>query len=291
MKKKIIGIVVVYEPNINKLICNINKYISDISCLIIWENSAISKLEKKHIIDNCVNCEKITFAGNGDNQGLGVAFNYALDIAIRYKYEFLMTMDQDSEWINFSKYLFRINQISDYKIGIFGPTVVNVFDECRLEKNLKKDEISYAEFVISSGAIYRVDVLSTLGGFADEYFIDAIDEEICFRACAHGFDTVCVHSSFLLQEFGAYKKRRILGKNFATSNYSPFRYYHITRNHLWLAKSKYVNKSQKKIMIYNYVLSPIIKVFFEKDTIKKLIAIFKGIVDGLYKRPLERRKI
>ena len=289
MNKKIIGIVVIYKPDINKLIYNINKYICDISCLIIWENSPLSNSEKKSIIDKCVNSEKINFAGNGINQGLGVAFNCALDIAVKDEYEFLMTMDQDTEWINFSKYISKINEVSDFKIGIFGPKVINVFDNYSLKKIFDNDEISLTEFVISSGAVYRVNVLSTIGGFAEEYFIDAIDEEICFRACASGFDTVYIHDSFILQEFGSYKKRRIFGKSFATSNYSPFRYYHITRNHLWLAKSKYVNNSQKKIMIHNYVLCPIIKVFFEKDTIKKLIAIFKGIVDGIYKQPLERR--
>lgn len=289
MNKKILGIVVIYKPNINKLISNINKYIDDISYLIIWENSTLLRSEKNLIIDNCINSEKIIFAGNGINQGLSIAFNYALDKANKCRYEYLMTMDQDSEWINFSNYLSKLKQINNSKIAVFGPKVINVFDDHFFEND--NDEVSLTDFVISSGAVYKVNILSTIGGFADKYFIDAIDEEICYRAFASGYETVRINSSFLLQEFGKYKKKKILGRSFATSNYSPFRYYHITRNHLWLANSKYVNKHQKKVMIYNYVLCPVVKVFFERDTFKKLIAIFKGIVDGIYKSPSERRKL
>ena len=110
MNKKILGIVVIYKPNINKLISNINKYIDDISYLIIWENSTLLRSEKNLIIDNCINSEKIIFAGNGINQGLSIAFNYALDKANKCRYEYLMTMDQDSEWINFSNYLSKLKQ-------------------------------------------------------------------------------------------------------------------------------------------------------------------------------------
>lgn len=292
MDRKIIGIVVIYKPDIDKLVYNINKYINDISYLIIWDNSSILNSERKIILEKCVNHEKICFAGNGINQGLGIAFNYALNIAIRDEYEFLMTMDQDSEWQNFPNYLSIINKITDSKIAIFGPKVLNAFENYSLEKYYSNCEISSTEFVISSGAVYKVDILSSIGGFAEEYFIDAIDEEVCYRAHANGYDTVIVNSSFLLQEFGLYKKRKIFGKSVATSNYSPFRYYHITRNHLWLARSIYVNRKQKKLMIYNYVLAPAVKILlFEENKLEKIIAIFKGIVDGILKKSLERRKI
>ena len=81
--KGILGVVVIYNPNIDKLIQNINRYIRNISALIIWQNSSLSDANRNQILHDCENSEKIIFDGSGLNQGLDRAFNSALDIAIK----------------------------------------------------------------------------------------------------------------------------------------------------------------------------------------------------------------
>lgn len=179
-KDSIIGVVVVYNPDINKLINNINCYIQKIDKLLLWQNSSITKEDKKKIIDGCKCSEKIVFCGDGYNRGLDVAFNEALVIASKEKYMYLMTMDQDSTWLEFDKYLSTIMSVNNDQVVIFGPKVINAFDAT--DSNQKEYSVVKTDFVISSGAVYKVDALNLIGGFIDGYFIDAIDEEICFRA-------------------------------------------------------------------------------------------------------------
>lgn len=285
MMKGILGVVVIYNPDIEKLVRNINQYIRNISTLIIWQNSKLSDENKNQIRHDCENSEKIIFDGSGLNQGLDNAFNSALDIAIKEGYTWLLTMDQDSTWVNFEEYIFCIRECNDESIGIFGPQTINVYDKQSLRSENQKSN-STVDYVISSGALYLVDKLKHIGGFVSDYFIDAIDEEVCYRAQSFGIKTAIIGSAYLMQEFGEYSKRTFLGKTIATSNYSSFRYYHIVRNHLWLAKSGYVTGRARGIMLRNYVVSPIIKVIlFEKNKSKKIQAMLRGIMEGIIKKP------
>lgn len=287
MKDSIIGVVVLYNPNIDKLINNINCYIQSIDKLLLWQNSFITTENKKKIIDECNCSEKIIFSGDGNNGGLDVAFNEALEIALNEKYSYLMTMDQDSTWLGFDEYLSTIETIKNDQVVIFGPKVINIFDN-----SVSKEEgisIEKTDFVISSGAIYKVYELSLIGGFAEGYFIDAIDEEICFRAKKRGFETVKINTAKLLQEFGSYRKRIFFGKTIASSNYTSFRYYYIVRNHIWLVKSGLLDKQQRKITLKNYVFSLSAKVLLlEENKIEKITSIIKGVWAGCFSKPKVR---
>ncbi len=283
----IIGVVVVYNPNIEKLIDNVNCYIQNIDKLLLWQNSSITNEDKKKIIDECSCSEKIVFSGNGSNRGLDVAFNEALEVASKEKYIYLMTMDQDSTWLEFDKYLSTIASVKNDRIAIFGPQVINAFDV--VDYKHKECSIETADFVISSGAIYKVNIISLIGGFSEGYFIDAVDEEICFRAKKRGFETVRVNTAKLLQEFGTYKKRSVFGRTIASSNYSAFRYYYIVRNHIWLAKSGLLDKQQRRLTLRNYVFSLSVKVLLlEENKVRKIISIIKGIGAGFFSKPKER---
>lgn len=281
----ILGVVVIYNPDIDKLVQNINQYIRNISALIIWQNSLLSYENRNQILHDCASSEKIIFGGSGSNQGLDRAFNSALNVAIKEGYPWLLTMDQDSTWVNFDEYLICVQSCDDDSIGIFGPQTINVYDEQSSVSECEKP-YSIVDYVISSGALYAVDKLKYIGGFASGYFIDAIDEEVCYRAKSFGIKTTVVGNVYLKQEFGEYCKKTFLGKTIASSNYSSFRYYHIVRNHLWLAKSGYVTGRARKIMIHNYVISPIIKVILlEKNKGRKSQAILKGMIEGILEKP------
>ena len=63
----ILGIVVIYNPDIEKLVKNINQYIKDVSVLIIWQNSLLSFENRNQILQDCASSEKIIFGGSGSN--------------------------------------------------------------------------------------------------------------------------------------------------------------------------------------------------------------------------------
>lgn len=288
-KNSILGVVVVYNPNIEKLIYNINCYIQSIDKLLFWQNSFFSSKDKARIKNECNYSHKIVFCGDEINRGLDVAFNKALEVASKENYSYLMTMDQDSTWAEFANYLLAVMSVKNEQVAIFGPKVINAFDS--FDSQQEETPIEITDFVISSGAVYKVSVLNKIGGFADGYFIDAIDEEVCFRAKKQGFEIVKINKVNLLQEFGAYRKRKIFGKIVASSNYSAFRYFFIVRNHIWLAKSGLLDKWHRRITLRNYVFSLPVKVLlFEKDKIRKMMSIMRGVWYGCFSTPKARIK-
>ena len=134
IEKDILGVVIIYNPNVEELIYNINQYIGNISKLIIWENSILDNNEKKEIISGVLNSEKIVFEGNGENIGISKALNTILNKSYVSNYKFLLTMDQDSEWLNFREYLGVIERNLN-KFKIFGPRIVNLYANENNETN------------------------------------------------------------------------------------------------------------------------------------------------------------
>lgn len=277
----ILGITVIYETELNKFIENIKRYIEYIDILLIWQNSKLTDLEKEEVIKKCYNNKKIYFVGDGTNKGLDYAYNYALQIAYENNFDWLLTMDQDSTWYNFHEYIKCINNFSFYD-AIFGPKVINKFDVNQpdlVDEN--NEDIVETNFVISSGALYPVKKIYNIGGFSYNYFIDAIDEEICYRSRFNGIKTYIINRAHLEQEFGEYCIKHFFSKKIACSNYSPFRYYHIVRNHIWLLKSGFLEINEKKLIIHNYLIAPFFKVLLgEGNKLKKISAILHGFKDG-----------
>ena len=279
----IVGVVVVYFPEIENLVRNINKYLNDIDHLIIWENSSLSEQDNDYIKNNLISTNYSIIVAD-HNCGLGKPYNYALEYAYEHKYTFLLTMDQDSEWYSFGDYYRYIvnNNNQNNSIGIFGPRIVS--DEaCTIfQDDSNNIHFKIVDHVISSGALYKVSTMKRIGGFNEKYFIDAIDEEICLRAAKYNIKTAIVPYGQLHQQFGNRAEVAIGKKKTLTSNYSAFRYYYIVRNHIWLSRCDYVDKSKKKLILHNYVWSPIVKVIlFEDNKFPKIKSIIRGALDGL----------
>lgn len=284
---KIIGVVVIYKPDIDELIRNINQYIEYLSCLIIWQNSALNKQEKEHILQGLIEEDKVLFQGDGNNVGMAAALNWTIKYAKDKGYDLFMSMDQDSYWVNFKDYLNVIQKENDSSIGIYGPEIIDALNEKRILNN--EHHITDEKYVITSGAVYRLDIFEKVGNFKESYFIDALDEEICFRAKKYGFRTVHISDGYLIQKFGNHENVRCFFKEIITPNYSSFRYYYIVRNHIWLAKSGIVPPEYKRNMIRNYILSfPLKAILFERNKIKKIGAISRGLCDGILRSPRER---
>ncbi len=281
-KNRILAIVVLYNPDISEVLANINRYIVEVDTLIIWLNSVINIEIKRQILDELKSYDVI-FQGDGTNRGLSIALNYAVSFAKKNMYKYLMTMDQDSYWINIQDYFMQIfeTELNEKDIGIFGPYVITDVSE-------RNDTIcnynQYPDHVITSGTVYLTEIFDVLSGFNEEYFIDAIDEEICLRASKFGFKTKIMNKGKLLQKFGNPTKCKFLYKYIYTPNYSAFRYFYIVRNHIWLLHSDLLNKKQKRKVLRWYIINPFVKVLlFEDNKVKKMQSIFCAIYEGVIK--------
>lgn len=281
--EKIVGIVVVYKPIIKDLIDNINCYVTEIDMLLIWLNSELDEIELNELKNNIMT-ENYKIIKSDKNLGLAKPYNYAIEYAKDNSFKYLMTMDQDSKWYGFHDYLsFIMKSSKDNSVGIFGPRICTK-EHGEDNSNSLPCEFTYVDHVISSGCVYAVDIFEHLKGFNEHFFIDALDEELCYRARRIGIKTAKVPYGYLFQRFGERETRSIFNRKIYISNYSPTRYYFIVRNHMWLNKKEYLTEKEKKFICHNYIASPFVKVLlFENNKSEKLKSIIKGFIHGMRK--------
>src|SRR6202044_2225279 len=84
--------------------------------------------------------------------------------------------------------------------------------------------------VITSGSLIPLAVHAAVGAFRDEFFIDYVDSEYCFRARAQGYRVIRTTQPLMSHTIGAPTRHSLLGLSKWTTNHSPDRRYYIARN-------------------------------------------------------------
>lgn len=268
---KICAVVVTYFPNAEETVSNILRYIEYVDHLIIWENTPKEKLGE-HKIQIPEYDSIISYMGTGKNEGIGYALNRAVEYATKNHYTHLLTMDQDSQWVDFCAF----KKLAIMYMGKYVLACPNV--NGRWEQKIKPD----VKACITSGSLYDLSIFGRIGLFREDYFIDAVDTEFCYRIKRNGGSIYVFGQTSLMQTYGSPTK---LGR-YTLTNYSPFRTYHIIRNHIWLWREypDIITPEQKKWLLKSNIISRfILIVLLECDKWKKLVSLFRGIYHGLFK--------
>jgi rhamnosyltransferase len=139
------------------------------------------------------------------------------------------------------------------------------------------------ESVITSGSLIALATHAAVGPFREEFFIDYVDSDYCFRARALGYRVIKTQRALMSHAIGAATRHSIFGVDKWTSNHSPDRRYYIARNDtvmlrdyghyaagLWAAKSLGRRiRTCKRVLLY------------EQMKTAKIRAILAGWWDGV----------
>jgi rhamnosyltransferase len=241
--------------------------------LYVVDNSDIKNYELISKIKEIKNCEYID---NNGNKGIANALNVGANLAIQNNSDWLLTMDQDSNFENnnFEKLINFIFEYDTAKIGIISP-----FHKTHSGKSKK---YGYEDVLITmtSGNLLNLDIYSKVGPFLDDLFIDSVDHEYCLRLNKNGYRVVAVNESILNHNLGESYVLNLYFKNLYFYKHSPLRNYYIMRNRLYVA-SKY-----RKIFP-NFFLGTLrailtellLIILFEDQKSLKLNNILKGYLD------------
>ena len=275
-KYKILAVIVVYNPELSLLLKNINALINNVDGLLIWNNSpnnfdaaSLTKLYNKIVIKSC-----------GKNIGISKALNFAWHFARKHNYDYLLTMDQDSIWINLKGFLKKIQSFNDKK-NIFGP-------EYSISKHTYINESACR---ITSGMLVPIVILNEIGGYYNDFMIDGIDIELCYRAREHGYKVYNISGSTLDHHAGLNIRCKFIWIHFYSDGYNPIRINGIIRNHLIIFKRYKIEwKIKCAILRRYYFIMPIKILLGEKNKIKKISAYFKGLYEGITDSYIELNK-
>lgn len=263
---RLCGVVVWYNPGI-KEVNNIKSYLHKLETLFIVDNSIENNKQLLSKLDN--NCN-IKYISNGDNLGIAKALNIGCKNAIKEGYNWILTMDQDSEFekMMIEKYIDNVNDMikKDNSIAIFAPKT----------SNDKFQNYGYTNQVITSGNILNLDAYKIVNGFDDDLFIDEVDHDLCFKLIQKGYKIYRFKDVILKHKLGDSKEIKILNKSYTTMNHNYIRKYYIIRNRC-LMRNRYPQYTKDYIKSdIKYIIKVILA---EEDKLKKIIYMLRGYID------------
>ena len=264
---KILAVVVTYYPEENLLKKNINAFIDYVDKVLIWENTPGSeKLSFRFIHD-----EKIEYCGDGINSishGLNYAWHYATDKG----FDYVLAMDQDSVFADFKSYLAATIYNPSAPKGIWGPNAYG----------FTYTGFRETEKIFTSGMLIKTELLNQLGGWNDLFTIDCVDDELCIKAGRLGIGKYILGEIKLEHRLGNPNIVFFRGRKITLRNDSPSRLYSIYKSHVLMCRLFPKAKSYRAESKSFWGKNVIYVLMFEKNRIRKFVAIFRGILSGMF---------
>ncbi len=276
---KIAGVVVWYNPTEEDVACSItNSMVLDY--LLIVDNSATSHEKLAKAIPSA------SYFWLGGNKGLGLALNFGVEKIheLYSQVQWVITLDQDSTMnLKFlSEYKYYLQHISDDTLFMLAPNyAISRKKSAQIKRRFERINLS-----MQSGCAFNIDMLRATGGFRQEYFIECIDFEICFRADRLGKKIIKCNEAILRHNPAIEYQVNFFNKKLTVGIASPLRYYYQCRNllHLWIECRKFV--------LLRHIAQKFVKVilfFPDKKTYFKMMCA--GFSDGIHNRLGEYKEL
>lgn len=235
--KNTIAIVVTYNIKQNEIEKNIKTYQNFVDKVIVIDNSDSDEFKLK--FDN----SKIVYIKLKENYGIAKALNNGMEYAIDNKYEYALTMDQDSYFNN--NLIGEYNKCYNEGVIIYSPNYI--IARKKNKKHTKNSEYLY--WTMTSGNVVCLKYFNDVGKFREDFFIDGVDYEYCLRARKKGYKILQCNNAKLIHNPGITKIKNILGYKYKYGYMSPTRLYYQVRNLKEIAKEYNSNRARFIILI------------------------------------------
>jgi rhamnosyltransferase len=280
------GVVVTFFPP-GGLLDRLGKIARSVDQLIVIDNSASLSVQAMLAED----CDKLgaQLLVNPENVGIATALNQGTAVALENEASWIFFFDQDTEpQATFRDEIGRVVQTfeGESPLGIIGCNYYLSGSSQPRYPTENADGKCYSETtaVITSGSACSASMMKALGLFKDDYFIDCVDTEYCWRARSSGY-SVCITTKPLLRHtIGSPLKINVLGLKFTTLNHSAFRRYFIGRNNILLFREYFLRFPKDCLLLLWHVLRIAIKLCAERNRAEKMRYLALGVLHGLLGR-------
>lgn len=276
---KVLAGIVSFNSDVERLKENVDAVYPQVDKLVIFDNGSKNINE---IQEPFKDYENLEFLLSSKNVGIAKALSEIMNYAIKNKYAWVLTLDDDS--------VVYPTMIKEYKKYVELPKVatMNCFVEDRNYPVGHDDfdsDITYVDRCITSGCFMNVDAYCKSDGYSIDFFIDRVDDDICYNLTRHGYRHIRINKVLMLHEMGFGQIKYFLWHKARAVNYSPMRRYYIFRNET-IVRNKYPELIKKewlesgRPMWINFVLSSLKILLYEDNKKDKIFASWKGWKDG-----------
>lgn len=255
---KVIGVIVTYNSNIEKL-SSIFKALTGEIELLVSDNSTSTELSQK-IKKLCEECG-VGYVSMKGNVGIAKAQNEGIKMALHMGFEDILLLDDDSlPHENMVEILFKTRELITSQYGQLPVICANPCDADghSLAKYGKKiaDSVFICRDITSSGTLLNKTHFDIAGLHEERLFIDCVDFEWGWRAKSKKILIILAQNAILGHELGTGKVDLINARSG-----SPVRHYYQFRNILFMCTRKYTPFSWKvsqilKLLVKYFILIP-----------------------------------
>jgi len=233
--KEVCAVAVTYHPDAD-LPQRFSRILGQVGRLVIVDNG--SGEAQTTMLQEFAASPSVTLMLQFANLGIASALNRGIHHAIALEFKWVLLLDQDS-CIDDDMVQTLIAVQAAFpertRLAVVG-SGFRTTDETTDHSTDGSDGWEEAESVITSGSLIPLETHAAIGAFREEFFIDYVDTEYCFRARAKGYRVIRTRKPIMSHSIGAITRHRMLWLNKWTFNHSPDRRYYIARNNTVLLR-------------------------------------------------------
>lgn len=268
--------IVLYNPQIGRLLENITAITPQVDLLVLVDNGSSNIIEVQKALNTLE--AKYVLIENDKNKGIACALNQLMDFARNNGAIWVLTLDQDSvcpsnlieslsQYSNLDNIGIICPVIRDRSFGIFNPKHSSVINELNV--------------CITSASLTNVEAWYVVGGFDDTMFIDGVDTDFCLTLREHGYRIVQCNGVELIHEIGHSSKIvTLFGRRQVVFNHSAIRYFYMCRNIIYNNRKHPGYRPSPMRGLLTIGFRWLLTILFEKKRMKKTILMVKGVIEG-----------
>lgn len=289
------AIIVLYRPELNHLLNMFHILSEQVDYIILVDNTPFDFRNYK---TNFFNKKKLVYIDLGDNLGIAKAHNEGLKESVKLNCEYVIIFDQDSTIEeNFVESLIDVDKklrLEGKSVAAVGPSYIdiksNIMAPAIQFNGLKVDRIkpdinllyTRADYMISSGTLLRVDILSKVGFMMEELFIDYVDIEWGLRARKKAYSCYIANQVIMRHSIGD-SSIKVPFLNRYVSIHSDFRKYFIIRNAFYLIFYSNVMWNWRVVQIPKTIMYFIFLCIFVSPRFNNVKIFIKAFKDAIFK--------
>lgn len=278
--QKIVAVIVTYRPNPELLMRNFQALAPQVAEIVVVDNSD-DATQAESVRQLFRGRERVHYLWNQGNQGIAFALSAGVRFAEQLGADWVLTMDQDSVLPD------RYVAVLAEDAQAYGDRAVSIGTPFVSASHRFADTSSGGpvKLLITSGNLIRVDAVKQAGYFRDEFFIDYVDFDLSLRLRKLGYLLIETHRISFNHQLGNATRKTLFGKTFSCTNYSPLRFYYMSRNRIVFFKENIWFDPSLVFRCAADMCKEALKMLIgEDDRKKKMTAILSGIRDGLLGR-------
>jgi rhamnosyltransferase len=298
VRPSVCAVIVTYNPDPLHLAELVESVVPQVSTVLLVDNG--SKDNVLTMLASVADLSDVHVETLGENRGIAHAHNVGIQWARRIAAEYVLLLDHDSKPApNMIACLIGTDQAlreQQVPVGAVGPVTIDRRTGMsgkfvRMSRGIMRrigcaGESPWLEidFLISSGTLIRLDVLERVGTMRDEFFIDHVDTDWCFRARAAGLRLFAVCDAHLYHSLGDSIQRVWIGRWRDVHVHSALRDYYMFRNTVLMLRTTPMSLQWRIALLCRLVGFFVYLGIFVPPRAKRVQLMLQGALHGLMGR-------